>query len=234
MNNLLTWMAALALLLSSYTVHARFMQADTWQGINQQPITLNKYTYGNSDPANHTDPTGNFSLASLGTANNIRAALSTATVRAPHLGFTFIKSSSGHIVGIASTTCVASYAATNFGITMPVAQFSQACDGSSHRGRWQAQGGGIDKSKPWSQSTPLTLTQGLNLLDELERSLSRRELRAREQALIEARLFARRVGLTGGISSADFPTNKSFPRGVRRNGERVDLEVRAGRAFVPD
>lgn len=43
--------------------HARFTQQDTWAGIDRQPITLNKYLYANSDPANNTDPTGRFSIS---------------------------------------------------------------------------------------------------------------------------------------------------------------------------
>lgn len=50
--------------LASANAHARFTQADTWMGIDQQPITLNKYAYGNLDPANRVDPTGNSSLVS--------------------------------------------------------------------------------------------------------------------------------------------------------------------------
>ena len=48
----------------------RFTQQDTWMGNNSDPITLHKYLYGNADPVNHTDPTGNFSLGSFGAAIN--------------------------------------------------------------------------------------------------------------------------------------------------------------------
>ncbi len=81
MNKLLTITTALLLLFSSYSAHARFTQADTWQGINSQPITLNKYTYANVDPVNHTDPSGNIGLASFGVSNNISGILATAATR---------------------------------------------------------------------------------------------------------------------------------------------------------
>ncbi len=54
----------------------RFTQMDTFQGVMNQPVTLHKYLYGNADPANVVDPSGNFGLVSFGIANNIRTELS--------------------------------------------------------------------------------------------------------------------------------------------------------------
>jgi RHS repeat-associated protein len=53
----------------------RFTQMDSWQGRQHQPWTLNKYLYGNADPANHIDPTGNFSLGQMMTTVNVMANL---------------------------------------------------------------------------------------------------------------------------------------------------------------
>ena len=50
---------------------------DSWRGIGNQPITLNKYLYANADPGNMVDPTGNFSLGSMMSAVNIAFTLST-------------------------------------------------------------------------------------------------------------------------------------------------------------
>ena len=77
MNKLLTGSLALTMLLAPPGTHARFTQADTWQGVNTQPITLNKYTYANTNPVNHTDPTGNYGIANFGAASNINAILNT-------------------------------------------------------------------------------------------------------------------------------------------------------------
>lgn len=63
--------ATILLVLFTCQGHARFSQADTWQGDNSQPITLNKYLYANADPVNMIDPSGHFSIAGAmgGTVN---------------------------------------------------------------------------------------------------------------------------------------------------------------------
>jgi len=58
----------------------RFTQQDTWTGNNNDPITLHKYLYTNADPVNNIDPTGNYTLASIGTASNVRTILATRSV----------------------------------------------------------------------------------------------------------------------------------------------------------
>ncbi len=52
----------------------RFFSRDTFEGILQNPITFNKYIYGNANPVTYTDPSGEFSLTALNAAvgiNNI-------------------------------------------------------------------------------------------------------------------------------------------------------------------
>ena len=41
----------------------RFGRLDTWNGLDTNPITLNKYLYGNNDSVLMVDPTGKFGLA---------------------------------------------------------------------------------------------------------------------------------------------------------------------------
>lgn len=57
------------------TASKRFLSMDSFAGVNKNPVTLNKYLYGNANPTNFTDPTGLFSLGEMGTASNIRVKL---------------------------------------------------------------------------------------------------------------------------------------------------------------
>lgn len=153
-------------------------------------------------------------------------------IATPRLGFTFLTGATGHVVGIAATTCVATYAFSQFGISMPASAF-QGCEGEGHSGRWQAQGGGLQESRAWNQPTPLTLTQGLALLDQLEMSLRPRDRRARASFFEQARIYARRLAAAGGISAANFGGSKSFPtRNQPSSYPRVDLEINRGHAFI--
>ena len=43
----------------------RFISMDEHPGSQKIPLTLNKYLYGNSDPANHIDPSGNFGIGGM-------------------------------------------------------------------------------------------------------------------------------------------------------------------------
>ncbi len=209
----------------------RFTQQDTWMGLDKEPITLNKYIYGEADSVNNIDPSGNFSLSGLSAAINIQRVLATASSPAVRVGFSFLQNTAGNIVGIATTTCAASIAATRFGIVEPIAQFSKKCDGSVHRGRWQAQGGGLEKSVPWNQSTPPTLAQGLQMLNDLKLMLKPKEQRARAAGFVAAEIFARRTAFAGGLTASPANRSRSFPRGTTI---RVDFELITGRAFVPD
>ena len=56
----------------------RFTQMDEWAGKQFDPITLNKYTYANSDPANWTDPSGHFGLSSIGAALRVNGILTSS------------------------------------------------------------------------------------------------------------------------------------------------------------
>lgn len=58
----------------------RFTQMDTWMGDNQDPITLHKYAYGNADPVNYTDPTGNFGLGGFGVSLSIQGTLRAVSI----------------------------------------------------------------------------------------------------------------------------------------------------------
>jgi RHS repeat-associated protein len=47
------------------TRHGRFWSMDEWEGDRGQPVTLNKYLYGNGGPTNARDPSGYISLTNV-------------------------------------------------------------------------------------------------------------------------------------------------------------------------
>jgi RHS repeat-associated protein len=56
----------------------RFTRRDTWEGRHQEPITLHKYLYANSNPVSYVDPSGLFSLAEVQAARQVRNTLAEA------------------------------------------------------------------------------------------------------------------------------------------------------------
>lgn len=116
---------------------------------------------------------------------------------------------------------------------MADASKSQETSDPRHRGRIQAQGGGVEQSVPWARDTPPTESETLKFCDELEGKLSEREKRDREQPLAELREHIRRAAKAGVISAAPRPYQKPF---LKRGSKdiRVDLEVHKGMACVPD
>ncbi|MEQ8704175.1 MAG: hypothetical protein RIC19_09665 [Phaeodactylibacter sp.] len=96
----------------------------------------------------------------------------------------------------------------------------------AHRGRIQAQGGGLEASESWSQTEPLSKEKGLSLLKRLRNKLSPEDQALRERPFEEAGRFINQT--EGGI---DAPVRKSFNNRQRRS-IRVDIEVWSGTAFV--
>ncbi|MEZ4993537.1 MAG: hypothetical protein R2824_24150 [Saprospiraceae bacterium] len=95
-----------------------------------------------------------------------------------------------------------------------------------HRGRFQAQGGGTEKSESWSQDEPLSKADGLNLLEKLWNSLTEKERSTREKQYESARRFIENSG--GGVDAIE---KQSF-RNRKTRDSRIDIEVLGGRAFI--
>jgi hypothetical protein len=89
---------------------------------------------------------------------------------------------------------------------------------------------GLQESVKWEQPTPVTLSEALRLLDQLEAKLERRERALRASAFECARRYVTEMAASGGITG---PRNKTCPsrEGFRR---RVDVQVWQGRAFIHD
>ena len=97
-----------------------------------------------------------------------------------------------------------------------------------HRGRIQAQGGGLEESVAWSRATPPTVTEGLTMIDQLISQLSLAEYQIRAKAFEDARKFVIRTGDNHGV---DCLIKKSFwVKGTQ--DIRVDIEIIKGKAFL--
>lgn len=97
----------------------------------------------------------------------------------------------------------------------------------AHRGRIQAQGGGLEASESWSQDEPLTAKQGRTLLQQLKAKLSKKERRERKHHLEKLEDLIDRAEETGGLHAH---YGKSFQD--PGSDIRVDVEVLGGTAFV--
>ncbi|MFL5358507.1 hypothetical protein [Archangium sp.] len=96
-----------------------------------------------------------------------------------------------------------------------------------HRGRFQAQGGGLEKSIPWMQPLPPPVAEGLALATALYSSLSRAEQKERATGYAQlTRWVASRP--PAGVAAV---VKMSFPKPALRGGIRMDVEVLAGMAF---
>lgn len=97
----------------------------------------------------------------------------------------------------------------------------------NHRGRFQAQGGGLEESEPWNEDEPLQALKGHHLLSRLQDKIPVREGKVRQGSFLKAHRFIDSAASSGGVG----PCKKSFVvRGSR--DRRVDIEVQSGLAFV--
>jgi len=103
-------------------------------------------------------------------------------------------------------------------------------DKGRFRVRIQAQGEKLDVSvKNVDQSRPVTESEGIDMTEKLEASLSKKDSKIRQEAFENAKRFIKNAAAGGGVA----PTKQSFPvKGTKH--ERVDVEVLEGINFVPD
>lgn len=103
----------------------------------------------------------------------------------------------------------------------------------AHRGRVQAQGGGVEESVAWARKEPPTVDDGHSFLVDLHGLLTRSEQYLREEAFERAHAYVDQAGAAGGAWATNGPIKKSFPPVPRTGQRRVDIEVQKGGAFVP-
>lgn len=97
-----------------------------------------------------------------------------------------------------------------------------------HRGRIQAQGGGIEVSESWAQDEPLKISKARLLFRRLIAKLSPKDRARRKKAFEKAEQFAEQASQTGGVYAR---ISRSFKVQGSKD-ERVDIEVISGKAFV--
>ncbi len=107
---------------------------------------------------------------------------------------------------------------------------SKKDDNLEHRGRFQAQGGGVEESESWAQGSPLSIFKALGLLRKLMLKLTTKDLKRREKEFKKAESLIKEASGNGGVL-AKF--SKSFKVKGSKD-ERVDIEVLSGKAFVKD
>ncbi|MCB0550778.1 MAG: hypothetical protein KDD19_24625 [Phaeodactylibacter sp.] len=97
----------------------------------------------------------------------------------------------------------------------------------AHRGRFQAQGDGLEESESWSQDEPLTKSNALELLGKLKGKLKPADVEKRKKSFEKAKRMIEDA--EGGI---DAVKKRSFYDDRKRRDIRVDVEILGGKAFV--
>jgi hypothetical protein len=102
------------------------------------------------------------------------------------------------------------------------------------RGVIQVQGKDMreQKSWPWARNTPVSAAEGIERLAELEARCTKDELKQRAGAFRRARRFIAQAAAQGGVTPEAQPASFQDPKRTIPDA-RVDIEIRAGRAFLP-
>ncbi len=98
----------------------------------------------------------------------------------------------------------------------------------TNRGRFQAQDDNLEKSAAWASNDEIPKQMGHETLDNLHAQLSATELAVRVNAMQKARDFVTDAPVNGHYAQII----KSYFDDVRNREVRVDVEIRAGRAFI--
>lgn len=98
----------------------------------------------------------------------------------------------------------------------------------TNRGRFQAQGNNTEKSASWATDEIITKQKGNERLNNLHGQLTSNELIVRREALQKARTFVNQAPPEGYLAQII----KSYHDDVRQRSIRVDVEIRAGSAFL--
>lgn len=95
-----------------------------------------------------------------------------------------------------------------------------------HRGRIQAQGGGVEESEPWASYDIPCKSDGHIMVGDLKMKLSNKALKQRRQAFDKAIKFINSAPACGWDVSI-----QSYSGCPPNRDVRVDVEIRMGKAF---
>lgn len=95
-----------------------------------------------------------------------------------------------------------------------------------HRGRIQAQGGGVEESEPWASYDIPYKSDGYIMVEDLKVKLSNGALKQRRQAFDKVEKFIDRAPACGWDVST-----QSYPGCPPNRDVRVDVEIKKGKAF---
>ena len=95
-----------------------------------------------------------------------------------------------------------------------------------HRGRIQAQGGGVEESEPWASCDIPYKSNGHIMVDHLKMKLSNEALKQRRLAFDKVEKFIDRAPTSGWDVST-----QSYPGCPPNRDVRVDVEIKKGKAF---
>ena len=96
-----------------------------------------------------------------------------------------------------------------------------------HRGRFQAQGDGVEESEAWSQDEPITKSDALNLLSNLKGKLKPSDIERRKKSFEKAERM-----IKDAENGIDAVRKRSFYDDKKHRDIRVDVEILGGKAFV--
>ena len=98
----------------------------------------------------------------------------------------------------------------------------------NNRGRFQAQDDTLEKSAAWATDDDVSKQIGNERLNNLHAQLTAAELAVRVNAMQKAKNFVDNAPVNGYYAQIV----KSYYDDVRHRKVRVDVEIRAGRAFI--
>lgn len=97
-----------------------------------------------------------------------------------------------------------------------------------NRGRIQAQDDNLEESEPWATNDEITKLEGINKSNQLKANLTNQQLAERLNAFNKLENVIYQAPSQGHYAQII----KSFHHNPQNRRIRVDLEIRAGRAFI--